>query len=66
MLEQELLTVFPHNPSEYLWLTYTASDGKKWYITSDKMRTEYYLYKEKKKTARKAINPCDLYKYIKE
>lgn len=66
MLEKELLTVFPIDPSYYLWLTYTGKDGQKWYIVSDKLRTEYYLFKGKKKTARKATFPNELYKYIKE
>lgn len=66
MLDQTLLTIFPFDKNYYLWLTYTTETGKVWYITSDKMRTEYQLWNGKKKTTRKAIDANELYKYIKE
>ena len=66
MLDDAVLTVFPIDKSYYLWLTYTTAKGDKWYIVSDKLRTQYFLFHNKKMTARKSENAADLYKYIKE
>lgn len=55
--------------NEILWLTYTNENGKRYYITSDQIRNNYYLYEEQEpnviyKTKRKANTPTDLYKFI--
>lgn len=66
MFEETVCTNFPIDNHYLLWLTHTTESGQVWYITSDLMRTEYQLWKGKKKTARKSSNPLDLYPYIKE
>lgn len=66
MFEDTVCSPFPIDNNYYLWLTHTTSTGKVWYITSNKMRTEYQLWNGKRKTARKAIEPSELYRYIKE
>lgn len=65
MLDFTVCTEFPIDNNYYVWLTYTSETGQVWYVTSDKMRTKYQLWKGKKKTARESSNPLDLYKYIK-
>ncbi len=65
MLDDTVLTVFPLDKDYYLWLTAKGESGVIYYIVSDNLRREYYLYKEKKKMAKKSENPQDLYKYIK-
>ena len=67
MFDDVVCTEFPIDKNYYLWLTYTSSDssGQVWYITSNRQRNEYQLWKGKKKTARKSTNPLDLYKYFK-
>ena len=64
MLDDAVLTVFPLDKNYYLWLTFT-NKGDVWYITSDRMRTQYQLWHNKKMTARKSENPTTLYKYIR-
>lgn len=53
-----------------LWLTYTTSTEKVYFITSDKYRDMYYLWKNVKGkptiTKYSAEDPTDLYKYFKE
>ena len=66
MLDDTVLTAFPLDKNYYLWLTHKTAKGDVWYVTSDRMRTEYQLWHGKKMTARKSSNPLDLYKYIKE
>jgi len=66
MFEETVCSEFPIDKNYLLWLTYTAANKKVWYVTSDKMRTEYQLWNDKNKTVRKAIEPNELYKYIKE
>ena len=66
MFDDTVCTPFPIDNNYLLWLTHKTSNGKVWYITSDKMRTEYQLWNGKKKTARKAVDANELYKYIKE
>ncbi len=66
MFDDTVYTPFPYDKTLLLWVTYTTANKKVWYVTSDKMRTEYQLWNGKKKTARKAIEPNELYKYIKE
>lgn len=59
-------TTFEYDDTKYLWLTYKAKNGQIWYIVSDYMRREYYLFKGKKQTRYKSDSPLSLYKYIKE
>jgi hypothetical protein len=67
MLDSTICNAFPYDETMLLWVTYTSSDssGQTWYITSDTLRREYQLWKGKKKTAKKSVNPTDLYKYMK-
>lgn len=52
-----------------LWVTFTTQEGNSYYITSDKFRDSYFLWKDKKGkpslTKYKSENPLDLYKYCK-
>ena len=66
MFDETVCSEFPIDKNYLLWLTYTTASKKVWYVTSDKMCTEYQLWNGKKKTARKAIEPNELYKYITE
>lgn len=66
MFDDTVCSEFHLDKTLLLWLTYTTSKGKMWYITSNKSRTEYQLWNGKKQTARKAKEPNILYKYIKE
>lgn len=66
MLDSAICSPFQYDNSLLVWLTYTTESGIVWYITSDILRTEYQLWKGKKKTKYKGDNPTDLYKYIKE
>lgn len=54
---------------EVLWLTYINDGQILYYITSNKIRSIYYLYEVKNskpiKTKYKSANPTDLYKYMK-
>lgn len=65
MLDPTILTPFEFNPEYYLWLTYTSESGQVWYITSNYLRTEYQLWKGKRKMAKTAIDANELYKYMK-
>ena len=56
---------FPLDNNLLLWLTVKGESGTTYYVVSDNLRREYFLYKGKKKTAKKSENPQDLYKYIK-
>ena len=66
MFDETVCSIFSIDKNYLLWLTYTTESGQVWYITSDILRTEYQLWKGKKKTKYKSDNPTDLYKYIKE
>lgn len=66
MFDETVYSEFTIDKNYFLWLTYTTESGKVWYITSDILRTEYQLWKDKKKTKYKSDNPINLYKYIKE
>ncbi len=66
MFDETICTEFMYDKTLLLWLTHTTESGQVWYITSDRFRNEYQLWKGKKKTARKSSNPLDLYPYIKE
>lgn len=65
MLETTVNSQFQFDKSLILWVTVKGESGTTYYIVSDTLRQEYYLYKGKKKTAKKSSNPMDLYKYIK-
>lgn len=67
MLETTVNSQFQFDKSLILWVTYTSSDkdGQIWYITSDRMRLQYQLWKGSKKTKWSSDNPLDLNKYIK-
>ena len=65
MFDSTICNVFPYDETMLLWVTAVGESGTTYYIVSDTLRQEYYLYKGKKKTAKKSSNPMDLYKYIK-
>lgn len=65
VMDKTVCTEFEYDPQYLLWLTYKSESGHFYYVVSDKMRTEYYLFKDKRKLAKKSDNPLDLYKYIK-
>lgn len=65
VFDSTVYTPFPYDKTLLLWVTVKGESGTTYYIVSDTLRCEYYLYKEKKKTAKKSSNPMDLYKYIK-
>lgn len=65
MFDEIVCSTFPIDKDYYLWLTHVTESGQVWYITSDILRTEYQLWKDKKKTKHKSEIPTDLYKYIK-
>lgn len=66
MFDDTVCNEFPLDKTLLLWLTHITASGKVWYVTSDKMRTEYQLWNGRRKTAKKAIDANELYKYIKE
>ena len=65
MFDDTVCNEFPLDKTMLLWLTVKSESGTTYYIVSDNLRREYFLYKGKKKTAKKSENPQDLYKYIK-
>lgn len=65
MLETTVNSQFQFDKSLILWVTVKGESGATYYIVSDALRREYYLYKGEKKTAKKSENPMDLYKYVK-
>jgi hypothetical protein len=65
MFDSAICNVFPYDETMLLWVTIIGESETTYYIVSDTLRQEYYLYKGKKKTAKKSSNPMDLYKYIK-
>ena len=65
MLETTVYSQFQFDKSLILWVTIKGESGTTYYIVSDTLRREYYLYKGNKKTAKKSENPMDLYKYVK-
>lgn len=65
LVDPTVYNEFPLNKEMLLWVTVTGESGNIYYIVSDKLRREYYLYKGNKQTAKKAENPSDLYKYVK-
>lgn len=65
MFDSTIYNVFPYDETMLLWVTVIGESGTTYYIVSDTLRQEYYLYKGKKKTAKKSNNPMDLYKYVK-
>ena len=65
MFEETYMSTFPYDKSLLLWVTVKGDSGATYYIVSDQFRKEYYLWKDKRKTAKKSANPLDLYKYVK-
>ena len=65
MLDSTVCNVFPYDETMLLWLTVVGDSGTTYFVTSDQFRREYFLFKGKKKTAKKSTNPLDLYKYVK-
>lgn len=65
MLDETVCTEFKYDPQYFVWLTYKSKSGNIYYVVSDKMRTEYYLFKNKRKLAKKSDNPEALYKFMK-
>lgn len=65
ILDSTVCNPFPYDETMLLWVTVIGESGTTYYIVSDTLRQEYYLYKGKKKTAKKSANPLDLYKYVK-
>ena len=65
MLDTTICNVFPYDETMLLWVTVIGESGTTYYIVSDTLRQEYYLYKGKKKTAKKSEIPTDLYKFVK-
>lgn len=65
MLDSTVCNIFPIDNNYFLWVQYTSESGQIWYVTSDKMRTMYQLWKGNKKTAKESDNPLTLYKHIK-
>lgn len=64
MLDSTICNVFPYDETMLLWVTTKGESGATYYIVSDQFRKEYYLWKGKRKTAKKSANPLDLYKYV--
>lgn len=65
MFDETVCNKFPYDETMLLWLTAKGESGATYYIVSDQFRKEYYLWKDKRKTAKKSANPLDLYKYVK-
>ena len=65
VLDSTVCSAFPYDETLLLWVTVIGESGATYYITSDRNRSEYYLFKGKKKTAKKSAIPTDLYKYVK-
>ena len=65
MFDDTVCNEFSLDKTLLLWLTAKGESGATYYIVSDNLRREYFLYKGKKKTAKKSENPTDLYKYVK-
>ena len=65
MIDETICSIFPIDKNYYLWVEYKSKTNTIYYITSNKSRTEYQLWKENKQTRYKSENPLDLNKYIK-
>jgi hypothetical protein len=65
MFDETVCNKFPYDETMLLWVTAKGESGATYYIVSDQFRKEYYLWKDKRKTAKKSANPLDLYKYVK-
>ena len=65
MFNETVCNKFPYDETMLLWVTVKGKSGTTYYVVSDTLRREYYLYKGNKKTAKKSENPMDLYKYVK-
>ena len=49
MLDSTICNAFPYDETMLLWATVIGEGGTTYYIVSDTLRQEYYLYKDKKK-----------------
>lgn len=59
-----MATSLPTN--EKLWITILNNDGKKYFITSDVIRSKYYIYDENYKRLGSNASPLELErKYVK-
>ena len=65
MLDSTICNPFPYDETMLLWVTVIGESGTTYYIVSDTLRQEYYLYKGKKKTKWESDNPLSLYNKIK-
>ena len=65
VFDDTVCTPFPYDKTLLLWVTVKGESGATYYIVSDTLRREYYLYKGRTKTAKKSEIPTDLYKYVK-
>ena len=65
MLDSTICNPFPYDETMLLWVTVVGESGTTYYIVSDTLRQEYYLYKGKKKTKWESDNPLSLYDKIK-
>lgn len=65
MFDETVCNEFQYDKTLLLWVTVEGESGTTYYIVSDQFRNEYFLYKGKKKTAKKSEIPTDLYKYVR-
>lgn len=52
MFDETVCTTFPYDETLLLWVTVKGDSGTTYYIVSDTLRHEYYLYKGKKKNSK--------------
>ena len=62
MFDDTVCTPFQYDDTLLLWVTYKCEDGNFYYVVSNQQRTEYYLYKNKRRLAKRSDIPTDLYK----
>lgn len=65
MLDSTVSNYFPYNKNLLLWVTEISETGKTYYIVSDTLRREYYLYNNKNKMLIESKSPIELSKRIK-
>ena len=51
MFDSTICNPFPYDETMLLWVTVIGESGTTYYIVSDTLRQEYYLYKGKKKNS---------------
>lgn len=64
MFDETVCNKFPYDETMLLWVTVVGESGTTYYIVSDTLRQEYYLYKGKKKTKWVSDNPHELERHI--